>query len=142
MFQQAENYYDLTTLCISSTGLILVISYIASASLVMHNGDFYRIRRWKASICFAVIPTGVASAVLTYYSIAERISTLSSKSTLAVGGAIIASVMLPLTLAIPFLFIVTLGVHHQLKWWLNSNDYLDKIWKDPNKAHKSVIQKL
>jgi hypothetical protein len=57
-------------------------------------------------------------------------------------GAIVAGFFPTLALIIPPLFAIAWGTHNQLKWWLNTDDFLDKIWKDPNKGHKSPIQEL
>jgi hypothetical protein len=45
-------------------------------------------------------------------------------------------------LIIPFTFLFTISTHYQLKWWPDSNIYLDKIWKDPNKESRSPIQDI
>lgn len=134
--------YDLTAICANAGGLVLLVSYIGFAYLVTHSGDFYRRRRWKAAVWFAGVPTGIASLVLLYLTIAPGFDAWSSKSIVAIAGLVSKAALPILSLAIPLLLIITWGTHQQLKWWLNSDDFLDKIWKDPNKDHKNPVQDI
>ncbi len=140
--QQVERFYDLTLVCFTIAGLTLLAGYIAFAHFVTHRGDFYHRRRWKTAIWFAVVPTVIVSGILLYLSIVDDIGTWTSRNMLDRAGSIIESVMSTLALVIPLLFVLTWGAHHQLKWWFNSDDYLDKIWKDPSKGHKSPVQEI
>ncbi len=123
-------------------GILLLVGYLGFAYFATHNGDFYHNRRWKAAIWFSAVPTSLGASILVYFSVASSLNVLGSKSALEIAGVIVMAVMSTLVLAVPFLFFVTWGMHHQLKWWFNSDDYLDKIWKDPNRGHKSPIQEL
>ena len=142
MFQQGENSYDITLLCMSVLGLLLLIGYIAFSYFVTHKGDFYHIRRWKAAIWFAGIFGGILGVPLFLSSVAAIGSASSTKNVFEVIGTTIGGLFSILAFILPFVFMVCIGTHHQLKWWLNSDDYLEKIWKDPNKGHKSPIQDI
>jgi hypothetical protein len=142
IFQVGKNSYDITLICISSVGVILLVGYAGFAYLVTHSGDFYHVRRWKASLWFASIFGIILSALLIIFSIRPIISSAVERNTFEVIKQVIGMIFTGLTLIIPFLFVVTIGTHHQLKWWLNSDDYLDKVWKDPSKGHKNPIQEL
>jgi hypothetical protein len=141
-FQQGENSYDITFICMSTIGLILLIGYIAFAYFVAHKGDFYNNRRWKAAIWLASIFGVVLSASLLLFSIIAIISSAPGKNIFEVIRRMLGVFSFTLAFIIPFVFIVCVGTHHQLKLRLNSDDYLDKIWKDPNKGHKSPIQEI
>jgi len=142
MFGQGGNSYDITLICMRMIGIILFISYVVFAYLVTHRGDFYHIRRWKAALWFAGFPGIILSALLLFSSITMTVGTATGKDPLEVIALVFSVIFSALSLIGPFLFVVTIGTHQQLKWWLNSDDYLDKIWKDPNKGHKNPIQEL
>ena len=142
IFQQGGNSYDITLICMSAIGGILFVCYIVFAYLVTHSGDFYHVRRWKAALWFAGIPGVILSVLFIFFSITAIVSNTIGKNTSEIIGQVIGVIFSSLTLIVPFLFLVTIGTHHQLKWWLKSDDYLDKIWKDPNKGYKSPIQEL
>jgi len=142
IFQLGGNSYDLTLICTSANGVILFVSYVGFAYLVTHSGDFYQARRWKAALWFAGIFGVILSALLIFFSITTIVSSTVERNTYEVIGQVIGAIFSSLTLIVPLLFVTAIGTHHQLKWWLNSADYLDKIWKDPNKGHKSPIQEL
>ena len=126
----------------SIVGAILLISYVVFAYLVTHRGDFYQVRRWKAALWFAGLPGVILSAILLFSSITTIVRNSVEKNADELIGSVFGAVFSAFALIVPFLFVVTIGTHHQLKWWLNSDDYLDKLWKDPNKQQKSPIQEL
>jgi hypothetical protein len=142
MFQQGEKSYDITLLCMSAIGLILLVGYIAFSYFVTHRGDFYHIRRWKASIWLASIFGGILGVPVFLLSIAALIASSSAKNIFEIIGVIIGGFLSIIAFILPFVFMVCIGTHHRLKWWFNSDDYLDKIWKDPNKGYKSPIQDI
>ena len=142
IFQQEGNSYDITLICMSAVGVILFVSFAGFTYLVTHSGDFYHVRRWKASLWFACTFGVILSVLLIIFSIQPIVSNTVERNTYEIIGQVIGVIFSSLTLIIPFLFLITIGIHYQLKWWLNSDDYLDKIWKDPNKGHKSPIQDL
>jgi len=111
---------------------------------VIHRGKFYHIRRWKAAIWSGIIfgIFGIFLFVILSFSIliSADISRLSVQNISEVIKLMIGLFLTITFIIIPLIFLVTFGMHHQLKWWLNSDDYLDKIWKDPNKGRKSPIQ--
>jgi hypothetical protein len=130
----------------SGIGLILLVGYIAFSYFVTHRGDFYRIRRWKASIwsasIFGCFLGGILGVPLYLGSTVAIISSSSARNIFGVIGVTIGGFLSLLAFILPFVFMVCLGTHHHLKWWLNSDDYLDKIWKDPNQGHKNPIQDI
>ena len=142
MFQQGENSYDVTLLCMSAIGLILLIGFIAFSYFATHKGDFYRIRRWKAAIWFAGIFGGILGVTFFFFSIAAIDISLSTKNVFEVIITTIGGFFSILAFILPLVFMICIGTHHQLKWWLGSDDFLDKIWNDPNKGHKSPIQDI
>lgn len=146
VFQQGGDSYDVSLLCMSTVGIILLISYVVFAYLVTHQGDFYQVRRWKAAIWAA----GIAGSVIAFPIIVVLIFSLIAASAnpregtgfIEAVGAVMGLFFGGFTLLVPFLFMVTFGTYYQLKRWLDSDDILDKIWKDPHKGHKSPIQEL
>lgn len=158
ILQQGENTSDVTFICMITNGVILLISYILFAYWVTHKGDFYHIRRWKASIWLASITAAIFWGALLIIPVVLIIINSSPKNIIDMiwmksinssaknifefFGLVVGSFLSMFNLVVPLLFIVTLGTYHQLKWWLISDDYLDKIWKDPNKGHKSPIREL
>lgn len=142
MFQQGENSYNTTLLCMSVIGSILLTGFIAFSYFVTHQGDFYHIRRWKAAIWVAGIFGGSLAVPLFLLSSAAISSSSLTKNVFEVIGTTIGGLFSILAFILPFVFMVCIGTHHQLRWWLNSDDYLDRIWKDPNKGHKSPIQDI
>jgi hypothetical protein len=123
-------------------GIVLLIGYFVFAYLVTHRSDFYHARRWK----FALAVTNILGLVILAILIFPSLTTIFNKSPginiIELFGLAIGTILYDLTFIIPFLFIVAIGTHYQLKWWLNSDDFLDRLWKDPNKRHKSPIQDL
>jgi len=126
--------------CWNTFGVILLISYIIFCFSVTRKGGFYEIRRWKASIWFALITDVLLWLYLLLFFEPVKSNIPSNYYELIV--AIPNFLILTLAIHMSFLFIATIGTHFELKRWLNSDDYLDKIWKDPNKARKSPIQEL
>jgi hypothetical protein len=133
------NSVDVSLLCVNVIGIVLLIGYLVFAYLVTHKGDFYYVRRWKFALWVANIIGLVLLALFLFPSI-NLISSNSIQGSLF--GIAVSAFLSTLTYIIPFLYVVVIGVHYQLKWWLNSDDFLDKIWKDPNKRHKSPVQDL
>ena len=140
IFQQVQNSYDVTLLCMGIAGGILWISYFIFVYWITHTGDFYKIRRWKAAIGLAGITTAIL--LLLFLFILFINIDLSGRSSFDIAKTVIRLLFAGLILAIPFIIVVTIGAHHQIKWWFLSDDYLDKIWPDPNKGHKSPIRDL
>jgi len=136
------NSIDVTLVCLNTMGVVLFISYLVFTYLVTHKGDFYHIRRWKAALWVAGIPGVMLSAFLLLPSIPVVVSNSPGKNLFEFIGLIIGAIFSTLVLVTPLLFVIAFGTHYRLKWWLNSDDFLDKIWKDPNKGHKSPIQEL
>jgi len=123
-------------------GMVLLISYFGFAYWVTHKGDFYHIRRWKAALWVAGILGIILFVIPPFSPIPTIISPSSGKNLFEFIGLIVNALFSTLVFVIPLLFVITIGMHHGLKWWLNSDDFLDMIWKDPNKGHKSPIQDL
>jgi hypothetical protein len=135
-------------------GLISLASYTFFAALITRQGDFYRIRRWKAAICCALIGAVIAVVIAVFcfaLIVLKNSSFLQNPDFLAeinlenVFQFLFSISKAFLTLApclTTMLFVVTFGTYSRLKWWLNSDDYLDKIWKDPNRNKKSPVQWL
>jgi hypothetical protein len=142
MFQQGQNSYDITLLCMGAIGFILLIGYVGFSYFVTHKGDFYHNRRWRAAIWIADILGGILGVPMFLFSITAIVNGSSAKSIIEVIGLMIGGLFSILAFILPFVFMVCVGMHHQMKWWLNSDDYLDKIWKDPNKGNKSPIQEI
>jgi hypothetical protein len=119
MFQQGENSYDITLLCMSGIGLILLVGYIAFSYFVTHRGDFYRIRRWKASIwsasIFGCFLGGILGVPLYLGSTVAIISSSSARNIFGVIGVTIGGFLSLLAFILPFVFMVCLGTHHHLK---------------------------
>jgi membrane protease YdiL (CAAX protease family) len=137
--------FDVSYICFTFVGVAFLISYIVFTYFVLHRGDFYHIRRWKAAIWAAVISVVLFSAFLFAFLFFQGIKSPLANSSKDVAEIIILLIgtFLPaLVIFVPLLFLITLGTHHQLKWMLNSDDLLDKIWPDPNKGNKSPIQGL
>ncbi len=147
--QNGSNFVGLA--CIGS---FLLASYSLFAFYVTRHGDFYMIRRWRAAIWTSLFSTilflvifnicvvgviGINSPILKYPNLLS--GTLVKNIFLILKFSLdLLIVFLPcLTI---FLFIITIGTYYRLKWWLNSDDFLDKLWKDPNKNRKSPIQWL
>src|SRR5512145_558153 len=131
IFQQGGNSYDITLICMSVIGLVLLISYVVFSYLVTHRGDFYHVRRWKAAIWCGGAFGLIGSILLIILLVTSTDSKAVEKSTCEVVEQVIGWIVFNLILFIPFLFMVTIGMYYQLTRWLNSDDYLDKIWKDP-----------
>ncbi len=136
------NSIDITLICWNIMGIVLFISYLVFTYLVTHTGDFYHIRRWKAALWIASITVIIFVAFFLFSSVQENVNHSSTKNLLEFIGLVSGSFFPTLALAVPLLFVIAVGMQHRLKWWLNSDDFLDKIWKDPNKGHKSPIQEL
>jgi hypothetical protein len=116
------------------------MTYVGLAYVATHNGDFYQVRRWKAALWFANIFGVILSALFIFFSVTAVGSSAVEKNAYEIIGQIIGVVFSSLTFIVPFLFVVAIGTQRELEWWPDSDDYLDKIWKDPNKGHKSPIQ--
>ena len=156
IFQQGESSFYITIICLCAIGAIFLFSYVLFAYIVTHKGDFYQIRRWKGAILFAGIFSLIFTIILLFVIIISLDTNSSAKYLvelfrlifgLLLKECIFEVIMLIfsilftyLTLIIPFQFMVTLGIHFQLKRWYPSDDYLDKIWEDPNKGHRSPIR--
>jgi hypothetical protein len=141
IIQTGGNSYNLTPICGNAIGIFLLVGYIGFAHLVTHSGDFYHIRRWKASLWFAGIFGVILYAFFIIFSIPTTLGSVERITFQAIGQAI-GVIISGFTIIIPVLFVSAIGTHHQLRLWLNSDDYLDKIWKDPNKGHKNPIQEI
>lgn len=139
-FQDGQNPNVASYLCCNSIGVVLLIGYIVFCYLVTHNGNFYQIRRWKAGIWLANISN--IFLVLVMFVSFKPLANSSSLNIFQVIGKILEFLLSTLSINMLFIFNVTIGFQYQLKWSLNSDDYLDIIWKDPNKGHKSPIQDL
>jgi hypothetical protein len=140
LFQDAQNPDIANYFCWNALGIVLLIGYIVFCYLITHKGNFYQIRRWKASFWLATIfNIGILSVM---FAVFKPLANNSSLNIFQVVGSILEFLLSTLTINIPFTFMATIGTQHQLKWWMNSDDYLDKVWKDPNKRHKSPIQDL
>ncbi len=151
IFPQAGNTYDLIGICVGTVDFILLAIYVGFAYLATHRGDFYEVRRWKAAIWAACIFGAVVLAVFlgaVMLAFILNVSTLSliagglRKDSVAVGSMMLIVALPAVCLITLSMFLVTWGVHRRLKWWLDSDDFLDKIWKDPNKGHRSPIQEI
>jgi uncharacterized membrane protein YesL len=136
------NAVDVTLLCMNIIGIVLFIGYAVFAYLVTHKGGFYQIRRWKFGLWVANILGLVLLAIFLFPSIRTILSNSSEQNTIDLIGLVISAILSALIYIIPFLFIIACGTHYQLKWWLTSDDFLDRLWKDPNKGHKSPVQDL
>ena len=142
-----------TNLIISAgTGGVFLFIYLLFAFYVTRHGNFYKIRRWKAAIWVSLLSVILPVAIISI-SIGgtfEMNSPLLKSPNLFFGTYVvnllqwlkstIQKLLVFLPCLTPFLFVVTIGTYYQLKWWLDSDDYLDKIWKDPNRNNKSPIQ--
>jgi hypothetical protein len=136
------NSIDVTLICLNIIGAVLLIGYSWFAYMVTHRGDFYHIRRWKAALLVAAIPGIIVFVIPPFSPISIIISHSSGKNLFELVGLIINTIFPTLVIIIPLLIVITIGTRRQLKWWLNSDDFLDMVWKDPNKGHKSPIQEL
>jgi hypothetical protein len=134
--------------------VILAGGYTLFAFYVTRHGDFYNIRRWKAAICVALL-SAILLMMVIYILVGRTIlinPTLFQTPNMSLGMKLITvfqsfknmitKLIVFLPCLTPYIFLVTIGTHHQLKWWLISDDYLDKVWKDPNKNNRSPIQWL
>jgi hypothetical protein len=90
---------------------------------------------------FAGIFGVILYAFFIIFSIPTTLGSVERITFQAIGQAI-GVIISGFTIIIPVLFVSAIGTHHQLRLWLNSDDYLDKIWKDPNKGHKNPIQEI
>ena len=136
------NSVDVTLLCVNIIGIVLLIGYAVFAYLVTHKGDFYHIRRWKFALWVANILGLVLLAIFLFPSITTILSNSSEQNTIDLIGLVLSAILSALTYIIPFLFIIAFGTHYRVKWWLTSDDFLDRLWKDPNKGRKSPVQDL
>jgi hypothetical protein len=136
------NTIDGNLICLSGMGIVLFLAYAAFAYMVTHQKDFYQSRRWKAALWFTTISGVIVFVFLMVASVSSMASDLAKKSVFEIIGSLIGAFFSMLALVMPPLFFIAWGTHHQLKWWLNSDDFLDKIWKDPNKGHKSPVQEM
>ncbi len=142
IFPQEGSTYDVTGICVGTVDFILLAIYIAFAYLATHRGDFYEVRRWKAAIWAACIFGAVMLAFILGLSTFPLIAGGLLKDLLEIGRLILIVTLLAACVIVPSMFLVTWGVHRRLKWWLDSDDFLDKIWKDPDKGHRSPIQEI
>lgn len=156
LLKQGENSCDITFICLSMIGVILTVSYILFAYWVTHKGDFYHNRRWRGAVLVAgissiLIPLSFSLVILSVILSSSKsifelygtiIALLSRKNLLEIIGLIIGLFFTFLIIVIPYLYVVTLGIHFRIRRSIDSDDYLDKIWKDPNKGHKSPIQEI
>jgi cation transport ATPase len=142
IFHLGEGSYDITFICVTLVGVILLVIYILFAYRVTHKGDFYQIRRWKASIWLASILTVSMYILLGTFLITLIVINASEKNVYEIIRLMVVGFFTTLIFSIPFQFIISIGTHYKIKWWLDSDDYLDKIWKDPNTGHKSPIREI
>ncbi len=142
IFQQARNSFDVSGICLGTVGFILLVGYVVFAFLVTHRGDFYQIRRWKAAICFSSISMALILVVVVYIFVTPGFSAWSSESMVEIAGHILGTLMATLVFIVPVLFAATWKIWDQLRWSVQADDFLDKIWKDPNKEHRSPIQEI
>ncbi len=142
MFQQAGNSFDVTGICLGIVGLVLLTGYIAFAALVTHRGNFYQARRWKGAILISSIPMVPVLGVLAYLFIVPNWRAWSSEGVVQIAGHIVQTVMAALALIAPVLFPATWKTWDRLRWSVQAEDFLDKIWKDPNKGHRSPFQEI
>jgi hypothetical protein len=136
----------------ASIGCISLAVYAYFAYYVTRNGDFYKVRRWKAAIWTALLSIVILLSLFAFVGILGIISTIIENPTISFGTIIkdffqmlkLASfelIVLSPCLA-HILFVITIGTYYRLKGWLQSDDYLDKIWKDPNRGKRSPLQWL
>lgn len=142
VFQIGQNSYDITYICVSAAGIFSLASYIGFIYISTHNGDFYRIRRWKAASWVSIIPSIILLVFLLFVSTKSVLNNSPAQSIFELLGLIVGIFFSTIALITPFTFVFTLGTHYQLKWWPSSETYLNKIWEDPNKKHKSPIQDI
>ena len=136
------NAIDVTSLCWSTLGIVLFVGYLRFAHSVTQRGDFYHGRRWKAALWFAGVPCLILFVIFLLSSITATFSNPSGKDTIDLIEFVIVAVLTRLAYMIPVLLVMTIGIHYSLKWWRNSDDFLDKIWKDPTKGQKNLVQGL
>ena len=129
------NAIDVTSFCWSTLGIVLFVGYFRFAYSVTHQEDFYHVRRWKAALWFAGVPCLILFATFLLSSIPAIFNNASGKDTIDWFEFVIVAMLSTLTWIIPILFVITIGMHYLLKWWRNSDNFLDKIWKDPESNH-------
>jgi hypothetical protein len=135
-------------------GWILLTGYALFAIYVTRYGDYYKIRRWKTAIWISIMSAVlVLVIIIVYFEGAIVINSLLFQNPGLLFGTKVDYIfhlfrsiidlllIFPLFLT-PYLFMFTIGEYYQLKWWLTSDDYLDKVWKDPNRPNRSPIQWL
>ncbi len=150
MVNRWQEPVDITPFCCGSLGITLLVGYIVFAFSVTRHGDFYQVRRWKASILAAVISSILF--IIGYFAAfaVPILGALFTNPDLLFNMKIdkqfltgyLELILFGLVILMPFMFIGTLGTYYRLKQWLTSDDFLDTIWKDPNKNKKSPIQWL
>jgi hypothetical protein len=133
-------------------GLLLLVSYLLFAFYITRHGDFYQIRRWKAAIWSSVLMSVlfVVIMIIMFVAIFVFSSPLLQNPVLLfetidenyfqIYTGIIAAFLGFFPCLTPYLFLTTIAIHYKITLWLTSDDFLDKIWKDPNRGHKSPIQ--
>jgi hypothetical protein len=150
-FHIGGSSYDIT-LTFSFLGILFILfwlGFIPFAYYKTHSGDFYHIRRWKASLAAGLIFDGciilpilfLFSGSLIFGVITQERSWQSIINLEFVSKAFFIILSL-IFLFMPIGFLITLGIHARLTQFLSSDDFLDKIWKDPNKGQKSPLQEL
>ncbi len=144
--------YDLDPILCPSIGLISLASFVIFALYVTRHGGYYKIRRWKTAIRFALLSTVLFVVIfIIIYGGADLFNRsplwnpdfllrVKLEDVLQLFTSILIQILNISACLVPWLFIITLGTYHQLKWWLNSDDYLDEIWKDQNRPPRSPIE--
>jgi hypothetical protein len=136
---------DISLIVFGGCGLVLSVVYVVFAFLVTRQSNFYKARRWKAAVGLAVLPSVFVVVMITAVSVVSSGMTFirdfasGGTSFLQLLGWVFEYLVYWSLCLTPFWFIVTLGTYYRLTGWMNSDDYLDKIWKDPNQGHKSPI---
>jgi hypothetical protein len=124
------------TLCLGGSEFILLIIYALFAYWGSRRDNFYQARRWKASVWIAIISSFMILALIclpVLWSIYKNFVETHALNF----DSLWATISTLLVIVIPLMFIITISAYSRLAW---SDDFLDKIWKDPNKGNKSPIQ--
>lgn len=149
MFYQGQEPTDITAYCFGFAGIVMLTVYAVFVGYMTQHGDFYQKRRWKASILAAILSSALFIVVILISlsipiigQFLKKPAPLFEHEIRPTGYLYFELISILLVCWMSFMFIVTFGTHYRLKWWLNSDDFLDKIWKDPDKNRKSPIQWL
>jgi hypothetical protein len=134
------NAIDVSSLVWSALGLVLFIGYFRFADSVIHQGNFYQARRWKAALWFTGVPGLILLTIFPLTSIPAIFNDSSGRDTIDLIESVIVITLSTLSWIIPVLFVITVATYSLLKWWRNSDALLDKIWKDPDNRQKNHVQ--